>query len=141
MLSVPGVHSTQRFKSASRGHPPSLAMYSVESPAVFQDPYYLSVRGLGEWLPLVDRRYYRRNLFDGLEHAPNVAQHERLLVADRARLEQNLLGVPWAWLECIGIDRSTAFRGVAVVTQEFTEAALAAADVALYTPVAPCATK
>lgn len=59
MRTVPGVHTTQRFKSGTPGHPPSLAMYSIESAAVFQDPYYLSVRGMGEWLPLIDRQWYR----------------------------------------------------------------------------------
>ena len=45
-------------------------MYSVASPNVFDDPYYQSVRGMGEWLTLIDRRYYRRNLFAGAERAP-----------------------------------------------------------------------
>jgi len=141
MLTVSGVHSAQRFKSSAPGYPPSLAMYTMTSASVFQDPYYLSVRGMGEWLPLIDRKYYRRNLFDGLARAPEVGEHERLLVADRAQPEQQLLGVPWAWLECVGIDRSTPVRGIAVVKQDFDERALSNAGIALYSPIARTITK
>src|SRR5262245_35983903 len=73
MATVPGIGSAQRFKTASSGHPPSLAMYSVASAEVFADPYYQRVRGMGAWLPLIDTRHYRRNLFAGLDVAPDVA--------------------------------------------------------------------
>ena len=135
MLTVNGVDSTQRFKTTSAGHSPSLAIYTVAGPHVFQDPYYLSVRGMGEWMPLIDTNFYRRNFFDGLARAPEVGDDERLLVADRSRPEPNLLDVPWAWLECVGIDRSTPFRGIAVVPRDIAEARSAAADVAVYSPV------
>src|SRR3954465_14043640 len=72
MATVPGVSSAQRFKTDTPGASPSLAIYSVTSAGVFKDPYYLSVRGLGEFLPLIDRRHYKRNLFSGLEFAPEV---------------------------------------------------------------------
>jgi hypothetical protein len=137
MLTVKGVDSAQRFKTASAGHPPSLAMYSVAGAHVFQDPYYLSVRGMGEWMPLIDPQHYRRNLFEGLARAPEVRDDERLLVADRPRPEPNLLDLPWAWLECVGIDRSTPFRGIAVISGEIAQARLPAHDVGVYAPVTP----
>ena len=115
MVTVPGITSGQRFKTVTSGHPPSLAMYSVASADVFQDPYYLSVRGMGEWLPLIDRRYYRRNLFTGLDHAPAVARAEVLLVAERSAPDERLADLDWTWLECVGVDRSTPYRGIAVV--------------------------
>lgn len=115
MLSVPGVNSTQRFKCATPGHPPSLAMYSIVSGEVFQDPYYLSVRGMGEWLTLIDRQWYRRNLFDGLAVAPRVGWNEALLVCDSASPRSAPQGVSVQWLQCVGIDRSTPYRGIAVV--------------------------
>jgi hypothetical protein len=135
MLTVKGVDSAQRFKTDSPGQPPSLAMYTVAGAHVFQDTYYLSVRGMGEWMPLIDTNHYRRNLFDGLDGAPEVAEGERLLVADRAQPERDLLDLPWAWLECVGIDRSTPFRGIAVVSRDIAEARLAAPGIALYAPV------
>ena len=46
---------------------------------------YRSVRGMGEWQPLMDQRHYHRNLFAGLASAPPVAANARLIVADRER--------------------------------------------------------
>ena len=134
MVSCPGVSSAQRFKTSTPGHPPSLAMYSIASPDVFKDPYYLSVRGMGEWAPLIDRRYYRRNLFDGAERAPEVAQDRILLVADRAGHELGLAGVEWTWLECVGIDKSTPYRGIAVVDEA---KARDVSGIAVYRPATP----
>ena len=137
MASVPGISSAQRFKTSTQGHSPSLAMYSVVSSDVFQDPYYLSVRGMGEWLSLIDRKYYRRNLFDGLDCAPEVAESEVLLVADRNEPEAGLASVDWTWLQCAGIDRSTPYRGIAVVP--CGTAAPARFDaIAVYAPATAC---
>lgn len=116
MLTVPGIHSAQRFKTDSPGYPPSLAMYSIAGAEVFDDPYYRSVRGMGEWLPLIDRRYYQRNLFSGLERAPAVEDGAFLLVADRATEDAALADLRLTWLACVGIDRSTPLRGIAVVS-------------------------
>lgn len=139
MASVPGVSSAQRFKTSTAGEPRSLAMYSFASAAVFEDPYYLRVRGMGEWLQLIDRRYYRRNLFDGAERAPVVTETHVLLVADRGRPEAGLAGLEWQWLECVGIDRSTPYRGIAVVSAAIGERAAASHALALYVPATPAA--
>ena len=135
MATVPGISSAQRFKTGTPGFPPSLAIYSVASPSVFDDPYYLSVRGMGEWLPLIDRRYYRRNLFEGLDHAPRVADDARLLVADRAQPEGAIGGIEFIWLKCVGLDRSTPYRGIAVV--DAAQLPPLDATVAVYRPVTP----
>jgi hypothetical protein len=135
MATVPGISSAQRFKTATPGSAPSLAIYSVTSADVFTDPYYLSVRGMGEWLTLIDRRYYKRNLFAGLDHAPQVADDALMLVADRERAEGSIAGIVFTWLACVGADRSTPYRGLAVINA----AALPALDttVAVYRPASP----
>lgn len=115
MLTVPGIGSAQRFKTVTAGYPPSLAMYSIVSADVFQDPYYQSVRGMGEWLPLVEKKHYCRNLFEGLETAPDVPEDCLLLLADRAAPESGIAGVAFSWLKAVGLDRSTPYRGIAVV--------------------------
>src|SRR5260370_19890173 len=83
MVAVPGVTSAQRFRALDAGLPPSLAMYTVASPAVFESEIYLRTRGMGPFLPLVDRSLHRRNLFDGIDVAPVVAADGFLLIADR----------------------------------------------------------
>lgn len=135
MATVPGVSSAQRFKTDTPGASPSLAIYSVTSADVFKDPYYLSVRGMGEWLALIDKRYYKRNLFSGLDHAPMVADNQRMLVADRERAEGKIAGVDFTWLKCEGIDRSTPYRGIAVVDAGKVPAL--DASVAVYRPASP----
>lgn len=137
MSSVRGISSAQRFKTSTPAHSPSLAMYSVASPDVFKDPYYLSVRGMGEWLPLIDKQYYRRNLFDGARCAPQLADTERLIVADRSAPEPNLAGLDWTWLQCVGIDHSTACRGIAVLSVEMADK-VRDASLAVYRPVTRC---
>jgi len=138
MASVPGISSAQRFKTDSAGHPPSLAMYSVASASVFQDPYYLSVRGMGEWANLIDRRHYKRNLFAGAERAPEVPTNRVLLVADRPGPEDRLAGLDWTWLECVGIDCSVAHRGIAIAGEAQARSFDPVHEIALYRPVTAC---
>lgn len=129
MATVPGVFSAQRFITTHPQHSPSLAMYGVASADVFKGEYYLGVRGMGEWLPLIDRPWYRRNLFDGLDTAPMVDEDQVLLVADRDQPDPALDCI---WLKVAGIDRSTPFRGIAVVNKNTMP--VVPADVAIYAP-------
>lgn len=134
MATVPGISSAQRFKTATPGFPPSLAIYSVASADVFTDPYYLSVRGMGEWKALIDTRYYKRNLFAGLDCAPLVANDACMLLADRERAEGPLAGIEFTWLQCVGIDRSTPCRGLAVAAAPMPGLP---SSVAVYRPASP----
>ena len=129
MATVPGVFSAQRFTTTHPHHSLSLAMYGVASADVFKGEYYLSVRGMGEWLPLIDKRWYRRNLFDGLERAPMVGNDQVLLLADRDAPDTAL---PLTWLTVAGIDRSTPYRGIAVFNKNAVPAL--PPDVAMYAP-------
>jgi hypothetical protein len=90
---------------------------------------------MGEWLALIDRRYYKRNLFSGLDYAPQVAETQCMLVADRERPEGALGGIEFIWLKCEGIDRSTPYRGLAVVDTDKVPAF--DATIAVYRPASP----
>ena len=132
MVTVPGITSAQRFTTTTPGHPPSLAMYTVASAAVFDDPYYRSIRGMGEWQPLMDPRHYHRNLFAGQDDAPDVPDDRVLIVVDAERPAE-FPGLALIWLTAAGLDRSTPHRGVAVVDGA-TADALARHGVAVYRP-------
>jgi hypothetical protein len=93
---------------------------------------------MGEWLALIDRRYYRRNLFAGADRAPDVAEDQVLLVVDRPAPEPRLAGIDWTWLECVGIDRSTPFRGIAMMRSDRAGDAGTTPDIALYRPATAC---
>jgi hypothetical protein len=134
MLTVNGIDSAQRFMLLQGENAPSLAMYTVASPDVFQNAYYLRIRGMGEWLPLIDRRHYRRNLFAGLDAAPEVLAADVLLVADRERPEPGLAGLAWIWLEAVALDRTPPCRGLAVVSSVDARRVQGAA-IASYRPV------
>jgi hypothetical protein len=131
MLTVEGIESAQRFELLRGDASPSLAIYTIASPEVFRDAYYLSIRGMGRWLPLIDRDQYHRNLFAGLDIAPEVPDMGLLLVADRDEPEPLLGGIAWTWLEAVGLDRSTPYRGVAVVSSAHVTR-VPRADVASY---------
>ena len=133
MATVPGISSAQRFRTDTPDAPPSLAMYSIAAPEVFEDPGYLSVRGFREWQPHIDRRHYHRNLFAGLEYAPVIGEGAYLHIVDCGTSAAAELGREFVWLESLGLDRSTPYRGVAVV--ETAEPSTVAASVARYRPV------
>lgn len=135
MMTVPGISSAQRFKTESRDYSPSLAMYTIASAAVFQDPYYQSVRGMGDWRPLIQKEHHHRNLFEGLDAAPDVAEDSVLIVADRDRPGPGPQGVTLTWLKTVGIDLSTPYRGIAVVRRAAVASLTAAGSIGVYRPV------
>jgi hypothetical protein len=136
MVSVQGVDSAQRFKTTTPGYSPSLALYSMQSAAVFQDPYYLSIRGLGGFQPLIDRSHYHRNLFAGLECAPAVESDEVLLVWD-APAPVDAPGIEFTWLEAVAVDRSTPYRGIAVLAADRAAGLAGSEPIACYVPATP----
>ena len=136
MACVPGVSSAQRFRALADGPPPSLAMYTVTSPAVFDSAIYRRTRGMGPFLSVVDERMHRRNLFEGLDAAPDVPTGGILLVADRGEPGQAAAGV--TWLRSVALDRSVAYRGIAVfpgLAAARTAGARLGGAVAFYTPM------
>jgi hypothetical protein len=106
----------------------------MKSAAVFQDPYYLSIRGLGEFLPLIDRGHYHRNLFAGLDLAPAVAFDQVMLIRDAAE-PREAPGIAFAWLEAVAVDKSTPYRGIAVMPVQRAAALPQHHDIACYLPV------
>lgn len=136
MAAVPGIGSAQRFVAIEPGPPPSLAMYTIASAAVFDSEIYLRTRGMGPWVPLIDQRHYHRNLFEGLDTAPVVSPDDVMLVLDRTAPIGDAAGV--AWLRAVGLDRSTTYRGIAVMPDLAAarrHAATIEGPVALYRPV------
>jgi hypothetical protein len=135
MVAVPGVTSAQRFRALDDSPPPSLAMYTVASPAVFESKIYLRTRGMGPFVAMVDEKLHRRNLFDGLDAAPDVPMTGFLLVADRAAVGPAAPGL--VWLRAVAIDRSTPYRGISAFV-DLASARSAAARLggaACYAPV------
>jgi hypothetical protein len=136
MIAVPGITSAQRFRALDKGPPPSLAMYTAVSPAVFESEIYLRTRGMGPFLPFLDRTLHRRNLFEGLEAAPDVPMSAIMLVADRSEPGPAADGL--VWLRAIAIDCSVPYRGIVVcpgLSAARERAARLGGATALYAPM------
>lgn len=118
MSSVPGIYSAQRFKTSTPGFPRSLALYSVTSEKAFDSDYYRSVKGMGVMASRMDESRHHVNLFEGLDAAPIVSDHERLLLADRNAPQGEIAGIAFSWLKCVARDFSTPCRGIAVVAPD-----------------------
>lgn len=139
MCTVDGIDSAQRFRTRSPDWPPSLAMYSIRAPEVFVDPYYQKIRGMGPWLELIDRRHYKRNLFEGeilgqAVVAPRLEQGEVLLVTDQPSAGLADATLPFTWLKTVGIDLSTPYRGICVLSQAQLQDMSDRPDIAVYFP-------
>ncbi|HEV8680185.1 MAG TPA: hypothetical protein VGQ90_12485 [Stellaceae bacterium] len=136
MVAVPGITSAQRFRALDDGAPPSLAMYTVASAAVFESEVYLRTRGMGPFVSVVDERMHRRNLFDGLDVAPQVPIGAVLLVADRSEAPAHSDAI--AWLRAVALDRSAPYRGIAAFADLVRAREVASrfpGSTALYTPM------
>jgi hypothetical protein len=83
LLSVPGFHTAQRFLCSTPWPAPYLAVYTVDSPEVFESASYRARGGrdsTGEWKPLMVN--WDRNVFAGIDRAPAVAQGQLLLLTE-----------------------------------------------------------
>lgn len=114
---VPGVSSTQRFKGININPPAYFAMYSVASADVMRSDAYRNAGGgrfqTEDWKPLIT--FWHRDLFGGAD-APDVPMDAILLVLDRPAPEASPPGIPFQWLPAVDLDRSTPYRGLAVVS-------------------------
>ncbi len=139
MCTVDGIDSAQRFCTQIPSWPPSLAMYTIRSPEVFVDPYYQTIRGMGPWIDLIDKRYYKRNLFEGEREghavvAPRLYRDQALIVTDQPTATFADRTLPFVWLKTVGLDYSTPYRGICVIAQDQLLSLSNHADLAIYLP-------
>lgn len=115
LLSVPGFRTAQRFRNAGAS-PLYIAIYTVDSPAVFQTQTYIDAGGNGANSVRFRPAYqmWKRNLFDNESAALNVDINKFLLVEDVADA-----GVPLRpgaqRLPCTGMHQTTPFRDLTVL--------------------------
>ncbi len=138
LLSVPGIHSTQRLKAVGETPSRFLAMYSIDSADVYTSEGYKNIGGGGSQSARFHPCYqlWTRNLFDGAARAPIVQDGQRLLAFDReersARGEQGSLESRAMWLNAVGLHMTTKYR--AIVMLDAGEAAPAVLGSYLYEP-------
>ena len=141
LLSVPGFRSAQRFRGIADRRQHYLALYDVGSAEVMASPAYRRIGGgnflTDVWKPLI--QMWQRNLFERDSRAPAVAQDAALLTVDAATPDVVLSGCTIEWMRCAGLDRTTPYRGLAVVTRACADAlGSATSGIGIFLPRTPC---
>jgi hypothetical protein len=136
LVSVPGIHTAQRFKALACTPSRYLAMYSIESADVYSSAAYKNIGGGGSQSVRFQHAYrlWTRNLFDGASRAPVVRDGQRVLVFDREvsphpnpritsgapplsgtmRGEADVLARA-VWLKAVGLHMTTRYRAFVVL--------------------------
>ena len=140
LISVPGIHTAQRFKALGCTPPRYLAMYSIDSADVYASDAYRNMGGGGSQSARFHHAYqlWTRNLFEGAVRAPAVRDGQRVLVWDRAeRSSQGALESRATWLEAVGLHMTTKHRAVVVLDTAEAATMPSIAGSYLYEPVTP----
>jgi hypothetical protein len=138
LLSIPGIHASQRFEALHAAASPFVALHEVDSPDVFTGPAYRAKAGptnTGEWQKKMNN--WHRNLFDGVEHTPDVPMDARLLVIEPDAGAALPATISVAWMSAVGLDRTVDRRGLAVVPAGTVEALTAAPGIRVLRPLGP----
>src|SRR5215510_4797291 len=115
LLTVPGFRTAQRFICTTPHAAPYLAIYTVDSPAVFDSAAYRARGGrdsTGEWKPSMVN--WDRNVFAGIDRAPIVSESDLLLLTEDAHAVQSHAEIAFSWLTAVGLDRTVSRRALAV---------------------------
>jgi hypothetical protein len=141
MLGVPGFRTGQRFKAIGNAMPPRyIALYQLDSAAVFESAPYKKIGGGGTWSARFRPAYqlWVRNLFETEAAAPAVGSDQGILVFDAAKpgsfppASQKPL-----WLKSAGLHMTTPYRALTVLSAADAKAASTGGQGICYAPVTP----
>lgn len=138
---MPGFSATQRFRCLNASDAPWLALHEVSGPEVFESAEYKAGGGppsTGEWAKL--HLNWQRHLFDGVRETPDVGVDQHLLMAESdAALPADCAGTR---LTCVGLDRKSTRRSIAVVPAGGLKAGMfALPGVRIFKPITPRITR
>src|SRR5262245_40385479 len=162
LVSVPGLHTAQRFKAVGHAPPRYLAMYTIDSAQVYESEAYRNIGGGGSQSARFHHAYqlWTRNLFDAVPRddagptpavrAPVVKDGQQLLVVDREELggfprsrgdaAAQMLESRMAWRKPIGLHMTTKYLAFLVLDAPQAEAIRSMPDGRLYEPFTPVIT-
>lgn len=116
LLRLPGWLTSQRFRAIAPMAAPYFAMHTLRGEDVL-GRQYKSVGGgvFGGWEGCIAN--WRRNLFAGIDEAPEVEPGACLVVLEDRAAAARFPGIAFAWMEACGLDRSTPRLGIAVASR------------------------
>ena len=134
LQTVPGFLASQRFESLADTLSPFSALHEIASAEMFESAIYKQRGGRasnGAWQ--VDMINWHRNLYNGLDATPEVADGSYLLFIDEKReIAERDIAIPpdvrIHWLNLVGLDRTIPHRGIAVLAKADPMLAIAKAD-------------
>jgi len=138
LLRLPGWRTSQRFRALTAMESPYFAMHTLRDAGVLGGQYR-SVGGgvFGGWEAQITN--WHRNLFAGIETAPEVMSDQCLVVATDPTAVFRFPTLTFRWMDACGLDRSVAMLGLAIVDRKAGESLAANfADVLrVYEPIMP----
>ncbi len=135
LLSIPGFRASQRFETVHAAASPFVALHEVDSADVFASPAYRAQAGpsnTGEWQTKMN--HWHRNLFD-LAHTPDVPIEARLIVVEDGATVPD--GAAIQWMSAVGLDRSVARRGLAVLSAAGADRLVGTPGTRVLKPIGP----
>jgi hypothetical protein len=136
LLRLPGWRTSQRFRALTPIGAPYFAMHTLRDAGVLGGQYR-SVGGgvFGGWEDEISN--WHRNLFAGIDTAPEVAPDECLVVATDPTATFRFPALTFRWMDACGLDRSVAMLGLAIVDRAAGESLAADLSDALrvYEPI------
>jgi len=162
LVSVPGLHTAQRFRAIGNAPARYLAMYTIASAQVYESEAYRNIGGGGSQSARFHDAYqlWTRNLFDAVPRddaapasairAPIVKDGQRLLVMDREKVAglprsqgeaaAHVLESQMTWLKAIGLHMTTKYRAFVVLDTAQAAAVRSIPESRLYEPFTPVIT-
>ncbi len=139
MVGVPGLLTAQRFRIMGDAAPPRyMALYNVESAAVFESAPYKNIGGGGTWSARFRPAYqvWIRNLFETGATAPAVADDQAILVFDAARPgDYPPASRQPQWMKSVGFHMTTPYRALAVLSASDAKEVATSGQGICYRPV------
>jgi len=117
LISVAGFHTSQRFKASGAGCPAYLALHSIDDVDVLFGEAYRRKGGgdFAGWRQHITD--WRRNLYDGLDRAPSVAQDEVLSLSVAGPDAMIALGLTPHELRAVALDKAPQRRWLATLNR------------------------
>ncbi|WP_211222871.1 hypothetical protein [Paludibacterium yongneupense] len=117
LISVPGFHTSQRFRALSHGCPVYLAIHSIDNPGILTSEEYRQKGGgnFARWQQHIAD--WHRNLYDGLARAPAIGADDCLALSAVGAAPLRKMGLDPASMYAIALEKVPEHRWLARINR------------------------